>query len=69
MKVKGKNCPWLTKGLKKLMNERDYFLKKARKSGNEIDWSAYRRLRNQIAKKIIKVYKRKVLSEYAIGIS
>ena len=51
-KVRGQCCPWLTSDLKKLMNERDYYLKKARRSGSEIDWSTYRRLRNQIVNKI-----------------
>ena len=37
---------------KKLMNERDYFLKKARRSGAEVDWSAYRRLRNRVTNRI-----------------
>ena len=30
------------------MNERDYHLRKARESGNEQKWSAYKRLRNEI---------------------
>ena len=32
-------CPWLTSATKKLMNERDSFLRKARKTGSEVDWS------------------------------
>ena len=34
------------------MNQRDSFLRKARRSGAEVDWNAYRRLRNQVSNKI-----------------
>ena len=43
--LRGIICPWLTSATKKLMNERDSFLRKARKTGSEVDWSTYRRLR------------------------
>ena len=33
----GIKCPWLTSATKKLMNERDSFLWKARKTGSEVD--------------------------------
>ena len=39
------------------MNERDSFLRKARKTGSEVDWSTYRRLRNQVSN-WIKIEKR-----------
>ena len=42
---------------KKLMNERDSFLRKARKTGSEVDWSTDRRLRNQVSNRI-KIEKR-----------
>jgi len=50
--LRGMKCPWLMNETKKLMNERDYFLKKARRSGAEVDWSAYRRLRNRVTNRI-----------------
>ena len=34
------------------MNERDSFLRKARKTGSEVDWSTYRRLRYQVSNRI-----------------
>ena len=34
------------------MNERDYLLKKARKSGKECDWSNYRKARNGVTNRI-----------------
>ena len=43
---------------KKLINERDSFLRKARKTGSEVDWSTHRRLRNQVSKRI-KIEKRR----------
>ena len=50
--VRGVKCPWLTGETKKLMNQRDFFLRKARRSGAEVDWNAYWRLRNQVSNKI-----------------
>jgi len=44
--VKGKFCPWITPTIKQNLNQRDRVLIKARKTGNEIDWSTHRRLRN-----------------------
>ena len=42
----GKDCPWLTSQIKAKINERDFFVRKAKRTGNENDWSTYRRLRN-----------------------
>ena len=56
--LRGIICPWLASATKKLMNERDSFLRKARKTGSEVDWSTYRRLRNQVSNRI-KVEKRR----------
>ena len=39
--LRGIICPWLTSATKKLMNERDSFLRKARKTGSEVDWSTH----------------------------
>ena len=49
--LRGVKCPWLTSARKKLMYERDYFLRKARKTESEIDTSRYRQLRNQVIEK------------------
>lgn len=43
-KVRGRDCPWLNNDIRSKMNERDYHLPKARRTGKENDWSAYRRL-------------------------
>ena len=51
-KVRGVNYPWLTNEIKKLMQQRDCFLKKARPTNKEIDWSAYRRSRNATNDKV-----------------
>ena len=40
-KVKGCYCPWLTPGIKRLMNERNMQLRKARRMNKESDWSVY----------------------------
>ena len=50
--LRGIICPWLTSATKKLMNERDSFLRKARKTGFEVNWSTYRWLRNQVSHRI-----------------
>lgn len=50
--IRGVKCPWLQAATKKLMNECDFVLRKARRSGTEVDWSKYRRLRNQVSNRI-----------------
>ena len=47
-RVRGINHPWLTNKVKKLMNERDCVLKKARHTNKEIFWSEYKTLRNRV---------------------
>ena len=56
--IGGIRCPWLTYATKKLMNERDSFLRNSRKTGSEVDWSTYRRLHNQVSNRI-KIEKRR----------
>ena len=56
--MRGIICQWLTSATKKLMNERDSFLRKARKTGSEVDWSTYRRLQNKVSNRI-KIEKRR----------
>ena len=50
--MRGAKCPWLQVATKKLMNERDSVLRKARRTGSEVDWSRYRRLQNQVSNRI-----------------
>ena len=51
-------CLWLTSATKKLMNERDSFLRKARKTESEVDWNTYWRLQNQVSNRM-KIEKRR----------
>ena len=51
-KVRGVNYPWSTHEIKKLIQQRECFLKKARRTNKEIDWSAYRRSRNAVNNKV-----------------
>ena len=46
--VRGKPTPWLTIDIKKQMHNRDHFLKRARRTNSEVDWSTYRQLRNAV---------------------
>ena len=41
--VKGRYCPWLTPGIKRLINERDIEQRKARRANKESDRSDYRK--------------------------
>ena len=50
--VRGRDCPWLTSEIKQKIRERDYYLRKARRSNTENDWSTYRRLRNSVTSAI-----------------
>ena len=47
-KIRGKDNPWLTSSIKQKINTRDYHLRKARRTNSEIDWSAYKRHRNDV---------------------
>ena len=42
-----RKCPWIGGDVKKLMNERDQVIRKARKTKSENDWLRYKTLRNQ----------------------
>ena len=44
--VRGRDCPWLTREIKQKMYQRDYQLRKAKRTKNPEDWSHYRKLRN-----------------------
>ena len=52
--IKGKPYKWMTRGLKKEMNNQDRQLRKVRKSNSEKDWSSYKRLRNHCNNQIRK---------------
>ena len=45
-KITGKDCPWLTYEIKTTIHHRDYMLRKAKRTRNDIDWADYKRLRN-----------------------
>jgi hypothetical protein len=51
-RVRGRDSPWFTNEIKTKAHERDYYLRKARKSDKEIDWSTYRRLRDDVTRLI-----------------
>ena len=49
--VRGVKFPWFTGETKKLINQRDFSLRKARRPGAEVDWNTHRRLPNQVSSK------------------
>ena len=51
-KVRGKDAPWMNKDIKSKIRERDYLLKQARRTGTELVWSNYKRMRNEVTKLI-----------------
>ena len=53
-KVPGRNTPWLSNTIKKVMAERDHFYRQARRTNTELHWSRYKRLRNQVTAMIRK---------------
>lgn len=50
--VRGKDCPWLTDDIRSKMKDRDYHLRKARKTNLGEDWATYHKLRNNVTLKI-----------------
>ena len=46
--VSGRDCPWLTSEIKSHIRERDFYLRRAKRTGTELDWSTYRRMRNKV---------------------
>lgn len=64
-KVRGVNYLRFTH-IKKLMQQRDCFLKKVRRTNKEMDWIAYWRLRNAVNNKVQPAkanYNRKLIHE------
>ena len=54
-RVRGINkCPWMNKEIKSDIRQRDFCLRKARKSNTNEDWSNYRCMRNRVTSKIKK---------------
>ena len=47
-RIKGRSCPWLNRHFKKAMNNRDYHLRKTRRTRAEVNWSMYKRLPNRV---------------------
>ena len=50
--VLGRDCPCLTPDIRKTIIERDCHPRKAHNSGREVEWSTYRRLRNDTTRRI-----------------
>ena len=47
-KIRGKENPWMSREIKIKMNSRDYYLRRAKRSNSEVDWSTYKRMRNNV---------------------
>ena len=61
------NCPWMTGQIKKDIRQRDYFLKKARKSSRDEDWLAYKSMRNRVTnsvKRAKQTYNKKLINNH-----
>ena len=67
-KVRGlDNCPWMTGDIKKNIRQRDYLLKKARKTSHNEDWLAYKLMRNRVTnsiKKAKQTYNKKLIENH-----
>ena len=42
-KVTGKDCPWLTSQIKTTIHQRDFMLRKAKRTNKDVDWAEYKR--------------------------
>ena len=63
-KFRGRNTPWLSNTIKKVMAERDDFYRQARRTNTELHWSRYKR--NQVTAMIRKAkssYNRRIIEE------
>ena len=61
------NCPWMTGQINKDIRQRDYFLKKARKSSHDEDWLAYKSMRNRVTnsvKRAKQTYNKKLIDNH-----
>jgi hypothetical protein len=65
-RVRGKPNPWISGEIKTCIRERNYQLRKARRSNKSEDWATYRFLRNSVTKSIKRAksnYNRKLIEE------
>ena len=46
--IRGKPAPWLSIGIKVAINDRDHYLKVARRTNNKANWQLYRKSRNYV---------------------
>ena len=53
-KITGRVCPWLTSEIRSKINQRDYLLRKAKRSKAQKDWDDYKRARNSTTSAIRK---------------
>ena len=63
-KVTGKDCPWLTSQIKTTIHQRDFMLRKAKRTNRDMDWAEYKRIRNLVTSSIRKAkanYQRSLL--------
>ena len=47
--IRGKSAPWLTTDIKVAINDKDHYLKVARRANDKADWQLYRKSRNYVA--------------------
>ena len=52
VKIRNKSLPWINSSIRKLMNKRYKQLRKAQTSNLPDDWKEYRKLRNEVNKKL-----------------
>ena len=65
-KVRGRNTPWLSNTIEKVITERDHFCRKACRTNTELYCSRYKRLRSQVTAMIRKAkssYNRRIIEE------
>ena len=66
VRVRGQRVPWLTREVKQLMKERDYFHKLALKTNNESHWSSFKRQRNVVTLKLRKEKQRYFRDQFQV---
>ncbi len=65
-KITGRDCPWLTSEIRSKINQRDYLLRKAKRSKTQKDWDDYKCARNSTTSAIRKLkanYHRELFKE------
>ena len=69
-KIKGCKCPWIGDDVRRLINEQDQVLRKARKTKSENDWSRHKTFRNQcnnLLKKSRSQYNKNLIEENSLN--